>query len=552
MRDLIELCKIIESKYGEDVWKDKYVPPIGYYFKISNDFKKIEFVDGRKKENFILNPNYTFFKERLFYDCMISANKSISTKKKIHSVVGNSVNLKYSSIIDDKIEDYITEHFEILKTKYDLKTVDDFKVNGFLDLIKNLKFKEYVPEDITFKNTDKLVFVLDNPLDEFKEDYYKYLDKKIFLKNEHVIIEDGIRYGVISNNISLDAKKIYLSNNEYSNVPFRFSFDELVLLNFAFKLQFKDLTELLLLENPSFHLEVNGNFEISNYSANYHMSKQKEKEFEEISIVTSNYENPYKSLISGDRNSIKDFFDKRMKVDNSSYLLSDVIKPTFDIKKYFLKFKNKSIANLFITNKNILKLYFNRVWDIEVISFFEKATYAIYKYNFVYNEDFTKVKYMFDDMLTILNYFNGRYLELANTISELWQKLLKSKKDKEIEINNDEEFFFICGQALYYLSSLSKTSNKKGILLQDVFSLRDIETAKDKLIEKYDIYKYSINISDNNFINIIYNSLMSYKIGENVEVKENKNLIYYYQAGLIGKNIFYTSVKKEENENDEK
>ena len=365
-----------------------------------------------EKRKFHLNPNYTFFKERLFYDCMISANKSISTKKKIHSVVGNSVNLKYSSIIDDKIDDYIVEHFEILKTKYDLKTVDDFKVNGFLDLIKNLKFKEYVPEDITFKNTDKLVFVLDNPLDEFKEDYYKYLNEKIFLKNEHIIVEDGIRYGVMSNNISLDAKKIYLSNNEYSNVPFRFSFDELVLLNFAFKLQFKDLTELLLLENPSFHLEVNGDFKISNYSANYHMSKQKEKEFEEISIVTSNYENPYKSLISGDRNSIKDFFDKRMKVDNSSYLLSDVIKPNFDIKKYFLKFKNKSIANLFITNKNILKLYFNRVWDIEVISFFEKVTYAIYKYNFVYNEDFTKVKNMFDDMLTILNYFNGRYLEL--------------------------------------------------------------------------------------------------------------------------------------------
>ena len=93
------------------------------------------------------------------------------------------------------------------------------------------------------------------------------------------------------------------------------------------------------------------------------------------------------------------------------------------------------------------------------------------------------------------------------------------------------------------MSSKSRSANKTGLLIQDVFKLRDFDEIKNKLIEKYGKYLYLLSFHEKSYINIVYNSLITYKIDENVRLNEDKNYKYYYQAGLIGKNIFFTKLE---------
>lgn len=547
MRDLIELCENIENKEGSNVWVDTYKAPKGHYFKISEDFLSIEYVDGNNAETFIQNPLYNFFKERSFYNVMINANKCIHSKKKIHSVTGNSIILKHSSVEDKDVEFYITEHFNILKNNYKLDTVTDFKVNEFLKLIKDKEFLKYIPEDIKLKNDSKFLFYIDTPLSEYIKDYDLYLDEKLFLKNEHTIIENGIRYGVPSYNMSLDSKKIFLGKSDYSDVPFRFSFKDLILLNNVFKLQVKDLKKLLEKENPNFNIDMNDDFQINGYSTYYKLSKDKEIEFEEISILTSDYLTPYKSVLTGNRESLFKFFDSNISTNDKRFLLSKILRNKFDANDFAKEISSNKIANSFLINKEILKLYFLRNGDIDVFKIFEKILLHIYKDLVINSEFLNKAKIHLDNTLTILNYFNKEYVIMANSINEIWINLLESKKSKDIKIQSDEEFFFISGQVLYFLSNLSASSNKTGLLIQDVFDIKSMNFAKEKLISKYDKYKYNISINSNSFINIVYNELMSYKIEETEDIllKKNKKLFYYYQCGLIGRNVFFMKNEKE-------
>lgn len=549
MRDLIEICKSIENKNGSDVWVDNYKAPRGHYLKISEDFSSIEYVDGNNFETFVQNPLYNFFKETSFYNVMISPNKCINSKhKKIHSVTGNSVILKYSSIENKDIELYIKAHFEILKDIYKLDTVTDFKVNEFLKLIKDKEFLKYLPEDIKLKNESKFLFYIDAPLSEYINDYNVYLEEKLFLKNEHTIEENGIKYGVPSYNMSLDSKKIFLGKSDYSDVPFRFSFDDLLLLNNVFKVQVADLKELLRKENPNFNIDMNDDFQINGYSTNYNFSKDKDVEFEEISILNSDFLTPYKSIITGNRQKLKEFFDENISLNDKRFLLSTILRKSFQTKDFLTKYNpTNKIINSFLVNKEILKLYFLRNGNIDVSKIFEKILLSIYKDLLINSEYLNKPKTHLDNTLTILNYFNKEYVDMANSINKIWTNLLESKKSKDIKINSDEEFFFISGQVLYFLSNLSSSGNKTGLLIQDVFDIKSMNLAKEKLISKYDKYKYNISINSNNFINIVYNELMSYKIDEEEDVllKKNKKLFYYYQCGLIGKNVFFIKNEKE-------
>ena len=133
---------------------------------------------------------------------------------------------------------------------------------------------------------------------------------------------------------------------------------------------------------------------------------------------------------------------------------------------------------------------------------------------------------------------------MASDIKNIKTKLLEFKNNNHIEINDDESFYFIAAQLLQYLSSLSEAENKSYQDAFEYYNIRNMEQLKRNLIDKYTKYSYKLPSYSNSFVNLVYQNVLGYGI----EQKQPKNITksknwYYYNAGLVGENIFY--IKKE-------
>lgn len=554
MRDIIEICRTLEEKYGEDIWINSFIPPSGHYFKINKD-NSVEhlFLNNANKKDYESTEIYTYIRDRMFYEgtIMYSANKMIHNKKKIHSVTSNSIIFKYENF--ENIKDYLGLHFEVLTKNYLTDKDSLLLTNEYLGYIEKAKEKMAgVTEKI--KASDRIIIFKEEDLETYKKEFNIYLSEKIYLSNETEIVINEESFGVFSVATTLDDKKPlitnpYASGNDKSQKSiFRLNFNDCSLLVRALKLDSLTLTKLLQSENKNIAFNYSATGDISEYNTNYKLFTNHKKSFENISILESLYKYPVSETIEGNREKLKSLIDKL-----SSYQLSKLLNiKDRDYKSYIDESPNKKIGTSFVDNKEIFDFYFNKNGKINIEKAIKNISEIIIetsvlngKYNFIDNQE------KFDLSLTILNYLNknGGYIDMANNIKEIWLKLITAKNDEdcnEFEIESDKEFFFIAGQILNYLSSLSKSSNKSGLLIQDVFNIKDLNEAKEKMNFKYNKYMYLISMHEKNFINIIFRALIEYKIDENVKINSNNNFKNYYTAGLIGKNIFYT--KKEKNE----
>lgn len=553
MRDIVELLKKIEVENGRGIWLENYEPPTGIYIKVDVLGNILDIEENKIKNNdaFINSNNYEFYRDRMFNEGMLDANKCVDVKnKKIHSVTSNSLIMKYQSYLLDNIDNIIKNHFSILDTEYNMINANENRADLFIKVLKNIK--NSLPSDI--KKDIRMIFMLDVDLDFYEEDYNKYLDKKIYVKNDTERIINGESYGVMNFSNTINDKKPFYSNNPYSDYAFMIKKEELLLINRMLKIKCNKVKDILRKYSPNINIDfiLNANskqWELSEYSSKNISTEHSLSEFRNISILSSTYEHTYKEIKQINQKDLIFIIDSLFG-STSCKVIEELLRNNLDWRDCLKRLPNDKLAPIVIQHHETFKAYFQGLKDVDIILVMEKMLDVLFAYKF--NESDLKkpyeMTYLYDRILSILIYLDkdGGYKRVANTIKAIWNKLLNEKSKEDLEIESDEEFFFLCGQAFNYLSSLNKTDNKTGILLQDVFNIKNMDEAKEKLINKYDKYKYIIPLHSKSFINVAYNALISYKIIE--DVKMDKLLKKYYQAGLVGKNIFYTK-KKENDEN---
>lgn len=555
MKDIIELISIIQEKHGEDIWINSYEPPVGYYFKINKD-NTIDFSEYKtksQKEEFQQNKDYDFYKTRMFYEGMLMfiANKAIDTSnKKIHSVTSNAIIFKYEHL--NSLYKYLDKHFKVITENYrnDLET--DNLVIEFLEYVNNVK--ELLPSKI--KDTDRIIILKDEPFENYKDDYYKYLLDKVFVDNKTKLTVDNVDYGLFTVGVTINPKKPLLSINPYSSkmkkCSYRISKEDCILLSNAFKLDYSELEKLLQTENPFVKFIYSGTGEIIDYDMNFKLNNDRKKICNHISILESEYNSPTTKTSYIDREELLKLLDI-----SSNFLFSKLLTiNNGDYKKILKDSPNMKIYSNLLSNKNILNYYFKENGDIDISDILEKILYGFMEDNVLTNKDihsddkplcFYKERNNMDLLFTIINYLreDGEYFNMSENIKVIWDKLLESKSKNYLEINSDEEFLFLSGQILTYLSGKSKASSRNGLLIQDVFNVKDFDEIKSKLIDKYSKYLYLLSLHEKSYVNLVYTALLGYEMDTNTKLNSNKTYKYYYQSGLIGKNIFYTKIENE-------
>lgn len=564
MRDIIERLKAINNKHGYQAFLEHYKLPTGYYFKLDESgYISTYHFTAKEDDPFLFEDDYEFFKERLFFEGMLSSNKAVdAANKKIHSVTPNAMIFKYGIFDDPKlkekalsVKDVLTKHIESLNIINDNSLNVEELVDKFMTLFEHVK--ETLKD--TCKDEDKILIFLDNEVLNYKKYYDKYLVQKIFIKNDTIIEIDNVTHGTPSFSFSLNTKKTTLSKNPYGEYAYRVTFEEAILLNYFNKLKLNSINELLEDSENDYYktniqIDLNSNTksrEIINYDINLD-NKENEKELNIVTLLQSEFTNEKPIIDTLNRSDLLKKIDWHFRLEEKSYLFSNLLKITNgDYKDFALKCKTNDIQNIFISNKDILNYYFNENGDIFIDKELSKIMYLLYLE--MINKDYNPkiLRMSLDFMITALDYVNknGGYNKMPDMIKQIWTKLVKAKEDKLYSIDSNEEFFFVSGQLLYWLSTLSESSNNTSSLLQDVLDIRSSTEIKNKSIDKYRRYSYSIPVHSLSFLNILYSAVLAYEIETEIKLKDFKYK-YYYNAGLIGKNIKFEVVKNKEYKED--
>lgn len=518
-----------------------------------NNIKEDDVLIIESKKEIVADDLYNWFKNRNFYDGLMFnvANKALdSSKKRILGVNAHGLMVKYSNTLkndDVTFEESLFIHYEKIKEINDHIDID---INYEVDT--NLKLIEYAYENykslIDKKPDIKLCFYKANSSEnDFENSYMKYIDTYFFSKNEAIEF-DGKLFGTNPYQNTYNKKKPSLCPvNGIRRVPYVISKDEGMGAIYLSKMSYNQIDLLVKSAfNSQYEIAWGNKGALSNFN-------QIKKSNEKLTFVDGDFLTSFTYNRELKACSQKDLLNK---LDGKN-LFNNIIKDT--IFKYInsskdmsniIKLNSKKITNIsliqeVVSNRDILNGYYlNNKVNIENI--FKSMCKNIYIYRLKECEslsDLNKLRYPFIDIVNILANVDkkGEFNAMPSKINELLNKFDKQILAKEIEIDTEEDFYFLAGQAIRFLMGLKESDKQKSNILGNSL-IRNCSSIKEELIKSYQKYSHAIPAYSLAPINLVYQELLLF------DEKCNKNKIknelwFYYQAGLVGKNLFY--IKKE-------
>ena len=545
----------------------------GYYVKINMDGVVEQISFNAKKDD---SSNMDWFRERDMLSCFLNANKAINASKAIHSTNYMTVFFKPKAdkFYDKKLKvfkedtpmNYIEPYFESLKMRFGDQ--EDFLSDESLETYKN-KFIEVITElnqslrEEVKDNTYLKVF-FDLPIEDYKREASRYFKQSLFSNNNYNIMVGDTLYGVSDFNNGLNVDKPYL---KHLTTPFVIS--EYISYEKAEKIYYlsewlKQLTDI----SNGLKLCGRGYIEMENtgqtvfdktFSENKSVYKIKcskgktgiimeefypiaklpdnDRAFEVLDYVKADkYKPKYKKIYK--YGEILSFLDK--------YLFNEELWPNFykdlgkietqtSIMKYILIAYRDHLKEYFYHKNTMpLKHGFNKFKALILQDAFQKMCISGDKNAF---SDFV---YKLNIVLSLEKYIQGdeKIMKVQEVSEKLNEKL--NKKDEIVEIETEEEFYFACGQLIYYLSSLSQAQNKTQSLYRYCTRANTSVQLKQAIQALLKQYAYLLKINHKKLNNLI-SMINGYDIMNTVRT----DILY---VGLTINNLLY---KKENEENEQ-
>lgn len=563
MLELINEIKKIRAEYGEQVFIDNMNLNSGYYLKLTDknitesDFFRI---NGKFESDDPADiAQYNWFKIRAYYNCLLNntANKCVAgakTKKKILSVVPFALTFKFQNLFLNDFDTYIKSYLEEIKAYADGELDELYYYSIFLDKIKELRLLLKYNENLKLKDTDSLFLYLDEDVQLYKDFYNIYLKRRLFLSEDTCINIDGDKLGLLSYSMSLNKPK----KPTLSSTTINISFEDAEAINLISKLNYKINNILNEYSEQKYNLQFS-NRDIKQYDKyldlqnkyyynDYFILRERNNE----NVPEPKYITKYELMSIIDSNFSHGALNNSFKAD---------IKQDVEALNNYIKFANKTfsdttIVQQFINHKDVFYEYFYRDANIEIATSLENLLKLIYEYNYVNKYSRSVLCSKFDMILNIMIYVSQKkekYENMASNIKQIQNDLIACKNNNVIEITSDESFYYIAGQILQYLSSLSESQDKNYHDIFEYYNLKNIKQIKRKIIEKYSKYGYKLPTYSEAFINLAYQEVLAYNLNnKNIKNLAKSELWYYYNAGLVGQNIFYIKKdKKVGNRNEE-
>lgn len=550
---LQELLDIFKRDYGgEEFLINNRKLKDGLYIRLKKDGNLESLLINKKTDEIREKENIDWFKKVDYYsnilprknlDCpskKISTNNYLSVGIKNIDIQGNKTTFtkhldKYYSGIK-KIND--GTYVEKLEEDIIYKTKEIF-ISSYDNIVKLIS-------DLKLKDGDIINIFIDESFDIYEVEYKRYILPNVYgVKTETKEINNK-QYGVHVMDYSLNLSK----------KPFN--------LNYGFKEEFTSLMDaeglfdikllndfMNIVRDNNISLMNDGNEIIIDYVldnknwkiSNYNLNKKNDTIVFKIKDVFKRDESVITSLEQLEKMYNAIFFSGRM-----SGKYGNLNKKDMEMQFY------KVSDNFTSKQKNTLLSYKDYLW-------------SIFKLNGIYNKNNCKKILIINKTLVkdkIFNGFNGSKEQENKEIYEVkklfnfsmsfeeyilggssMRRNIESFREKSLgenyRIENNDEYYYMIGQSIYYLLSQSKSSEKKLDLLKPYLMLPNNKILKAKLTTILKRYSHSVNMNSKKFGSVI-KEIMIYDVN-NIDT----NMII---AGFLDNNLFYEKDNKDNNKED--
>lgn len=597
LKDLVDVYNNMKKncENPERLILDGYVPKNGTYVLVEVDREKNNFeiqepveINNTKKndEEDVVIRDYDYIKFLDYNSSLISMNKPIDSKKKIHSNNYLTLFFKKETITTDdekkKLDDdVIVGYYALLKDiekKYtnkkakesyesaakDLEEIDLELLEKIENWVLKNKFWENEKYNLKDKNYFKIFFVLKDDEKRTKELYEnegkRYLLPNIYNKNDYnVKIEDEV-IGLSGNNMGMNSKKPFLENKtRKTKVPILITQEEALNYSELFKLISNMLSEKkynIYIDYDRNTIKGYRNGEIPDQeikSGAYIMAQigQNEPEIQHFDTISNFGDKTCKSFQYNQviKTNLED--DKYEYITYERYssiqrLINGVIFENKLIENYFrgssdIKVKNLKIKEELLMTRDIYLNWFYKGVTNGICNTLDKSILKIIKSNILEGKIIAAKKQM-NLRYSLISYFtnNKKEEELMEEIREyLIEKILLEKEEQDNwDIENDDVYSYLVGQIVSGLLSFSKAKTVPASSINQFLNTDNDKIIKNKLIRLYEKYNYSIDARYYNRMSSVLGKVLRYEVKNII----NKNLLL---AGFLDSKIFF--MKKEEN-----
>ena len=580
---------------NDDIIVDSYELTDGYYYVIdeNNNMEKMQVIKN-ESDNYDLG---SYIKTRDFYSKYIASNKALDTSyseeingkkytmlKKICSNNIYTLFFKNKSVIGicnkDATNDAVpVEVFKKGINKYydSLLKLGSNKKEQILaketytdEEIENNKQKMLAAFDLVYndlkdgempKETWIKIF-LKKDIEEYKRVAKLYIRLKLFNTNDNNIKVNEKIYGSNNYNYGLNSKKTYL---ELKSTPYKigsFIDDENIeIMNKMYIWLYNNATGKNVLKLPNdwkfngvpkddseirdkntYIVKVVGNngsariddyrytskfnTKIRKFICKDYLIKENPIIFETENIYTLNLYTNNIWFAENEKNSrnyiIDSYYDYDRKIAKS--MLSNW-------KKEILKQYNNLFLELFEQEyESNFMLKINNIATIIVENMIID--------NLKQNKDYlNNPRKAFNLWIAYKQYFNTEGEDEAMKINNLHSQCEEIVKQNG-NIQTDEQYYYLAGQAAYYLLSQSKATKLTQDVTEPFVKANTVKKLKNELKFLYDKYKYNLYMNLPKFNNV-FSQLMLQEPEQ--KIKDEKEVLL---AGLLAKNIFYTKQEK--------
>lgn len=513
------LHELIESKGYDNILNElENQGSNGLYVRIPLDRKiniddDVLIINSRDDINATNEKLFDWFKIRKRYCSYISSNKALvmpgGNRKYPKLITTNQVNgIKFNSkTLIDKSEKYgvdVNESFLEMAEEFcnACNEVDKFKYYKEAIILINKDYKELMTGNNTVVN-----MYLDVDINTYINNYNDYMSNKLLDSK----LKDG--QGVFSMFATSNSNKPYLfmkSNVHNNSIAFQTTIEE------AEKL--RNLNSYLMRKSKD-------NIQYKNGTIKY--------ECKEGDILQYEY---YPT-------NVYDIFEK-----DNLYIKDYKTDTAFKFKCQIEKLIEKSLNNDIKMFKVLYEKYYENINNMTVKQFknnYERMIKNLYSLAYRDFESEYKIKNIIEFNMSTLDYFFKKNVikEFEVMKDDIKKKILALKETKVYTIQSDEEYWYLTGALIYYVTNLSKTNNSTLRLKINYCNINRPQQILQKL--NTDFKRYCYDVDTNSRCVKVYSAILNYS--ENIkQISKLK-----FQQGLFDTdNIMF--VKLEENKlNDE-
>lgn len=542
------------------------------YLSILKQYDTNKCVSGKAKSIHSNNFLTLFIREKKAKPIIKNSTVNPVIKEQIEMYFKQFLMWKEEELIAKKNSDINNpKEFILTKTKEFNEDLFNKSKAAIMNLLIDLPelLKEY-----ELKDNDYIRIFYETAIDDYDIEYRRYMIRKIFNKDKYHLFKNGDVYGISGIELNNNSNKPSLIlKSMRTEIPLRLNFDTLLMIQklYEFLWFYKvprynkklDKTEYVSTITKKLYIPID--FDIKGLDLTKYNSFNKPVYYvatgngEEFNIVDYDILYPFDTDIDL---MIEDYFkeeEENIQLNSLIDLESLVNKIFFNfnlVKNYHTEKINNNGDKFSLPNNLVCILYSSRClfhdWfrkgtDLGIVKPLTKTMNEIIAI-WADSEEITtiRIKDMLNLKWAIIGYLNeregGAPLNLREYLDEIRSDLrvkINDKSDTENYIYDTEEFYYACGQLIYYLLTQNKKNFKKHQTISKFLKCTNSTKLKAEIAKL--CAEVTINISAYNYrFKNLYSMIVTYNERSNVQ-----EYIDYLQAGLYQSSLMYEKSKKE-------